>query len=153
MSVKISLNVKNVSSDMCSSRICAPSEDSGQTAHTRSLIWVFARRFSDSQGCKVSSCGERICKLIWVFVRHSCQKVRFHGYGSYPSWNIVSLWNCLLFPFKDTLNQNHIYLHTKKVIFFFSKYLFSSSFANLLETLIFYLFNILEIKRNIKLTV
>ena len=35
--------------------MCAPSEDSDQPAHARSLIRIFTRRFLDSQGCKVSS--------------------------------------------------------------------------------------------------
>ena len=38
---------------------CAPSEDSDQTAHSRSLIRIFTGRILDSQGCKVSSCGQR----------------------------------------------------------------------------------------------
>ena len=46
---------ENVPSDMC----CAPSEDSDQIAHSRSLIWIFTGRISDSQGCNVSSCGQR----------------------------------------------------------------------------------------------
>ena len=40
-------------------RTCVLSEDSDQTAHSRSLIWIFTWRFLDSQGCKVSSCGQR----------------------------------------------------------------------------------------------
>ena len=36
---------------------CAPSEDSDQPAHSRSLIRIFTGRMLDSQGCKVSPCG------------------------------------------------------------------------------------------------
>ena len=38
---------------------CAPGEDSDQPAHSRSLIWIITGRIFDSQGCKVSSCGQR----------------------------------------------------------------------------------------------
>ena len=38
--------------------MCA-SEDSDQPAHSRSLIRIFTGRILDSQGCKVSSCGQR----------------------------------------------------------------------------------------------
>ena len=37
----------------------ARSEDSDQPAHLRSLIWIFTGRSLGSQGCKVSSCGQR----------------------------------------------------------------------------------------------
>ena len=40
-------------------RTCAHSEDSDQTAHSRSLIRIFAGPISDSQAYKVSSCGQR----------------------------------------------------------------------------------------------
>ena len=39
--------------------ICAPSEDSDQPAHSHSLIRIFTERILDSQGCEVSSCGQR----------------------------------------------------------------------------------------------
>ena len=39
-------------------RTCAPSEDSDQSAHSRSLIKVFTGRILDSQGCIVSLCGQ-----------------------------------------------------------------------------------------------
>ena len=38
-------------------RACVPSDDSDQLAYSRSLIRIFIGRFSDSQGCKVSSSG------------------------------------------------------------------------------------------------
>ena len=38
---------------------CAPSEDSDQFAHSCSLIRIFTGRILDSQGCNVSSCGQR----------------------------------------------------------------------------------------------
>ena len=41
-------------------RTCAPSEDLDQPAHSRSLIRIFSGRLLDSQGYKVSSCGQRI---------------------------------------------------------------------------------------------
>ena len=40
-------------------RTYAPSEDSDQTAHSRSLIRIFTGRILDSEGCKVSSCCQR----------------------------------------------------------------------------------------------
>ena len=40
-------------------RTCAPSGDSDQTAHLRSLIRIFAGRTLDIQRCKVSSSGQR----------------------------------------------------------------------------------------------
>ena len=40
-------------------RTCGPSKDSDQPAHSRSLIWIFTMRIWDSQGCKVSSSGQR----------------------------------------------------------------------------------------------
>ena len=40
-------------------RTCAPSEASDQTAHSRSLIRIFTVCTLESQGCKVSSCGQR----------------------------------------------------------------------------------------------
>ena len=38
---------------------CAPSEDTDQPAHTRSLIRIFTGHSLDNQGCKVSSRGQR----------------------------------------------------------------------------------------------
>ena len=64
-------------------RTCAPSKDSDQPAHLRSLIRIFAGRIVDSQWCKVSSCGQR---RHWLYcadvqadlnVRCTCQKVHF----------------------------------------------------------------------------
>ena len=49
-------------------RTCAPSEDSDQPAHSRSLIRTFTRRILDSQGCKVSSWGRRI---LWSYCAHA----------------------------------------------------------------------------------
>ena len=43
-------------------RTCPPSEDSDQPAHSRSLIRIFTGRILDSQGCKVSPCGQRRLK-------------------------------------------------------------------------------------------
>ena len=40
-------------------RTCAPSEDSDQPAHSRSLIRIITRRILDSHGSKVSSYGRR----------------------------------------------------------------------------------------------
>ena len=40
-------------------RIFAHSEDSDQPAHSRRLIRIFTVRILNSQGCKVSSCGQR----------------------------------------------------------------------------------------------
>ena len=40
-------------------RTSAPSEDSDQTAHSRSLIRIFSGHILDSQGCKVSSYRQR----------------------------------------------------------------------------------------------
>ena len=53
----------------------APSEDSDQPAHSRSLIWILTWRISDSQGCKAfdednkdSNQTVRMRILIWGFV-------------------------------------------------------------------------------------
>ena len=40
-------------------RKSAPGEDSDQLAHMKCIIRIITRRFLDSEGCKVSSCGER----------------------------------------------------------------------------------------------
>ena len=46
-------------------------EDSDQTGHSHSLIRIFSGHILESQGCKVSSCGQ----LRLIFVGHICQKV------------------------------------------------------------------------------
>ena len=48
--------------------ICAPSEDSDQTAHSRSLIRIFTGRILDNQRCKVSSCGQQ---RLWSDCAHA----------------------------------------------------------------------------------
>ena len=66
-------------------RTRAPSEDSDQTAHSRSLIRIFTGRILDCQWCKVFFQRttrtvirlSRIYRLIWVFVGRTCQMVRF----------------------------------------------------------------------------
>ena len=40
-------------------RTCAPSEDSDQPVHSRSLIRIFTGHILDREGCKVSSCRQR----------------------------------------------------------------------------------------------
>ena len=40
-------------------RTCALSEDSDQPAHSRSLIRIFTEHILDSQGCNISSYGQR----------------------------------------------------------------------------------------------
>ena len=40
-------------------QICASSDDSDQPARSRSLIRIFTGHILDSQGCKLSSCGQR----------------------------------------------------------------------------------------------
>ena len=40
-------------------RICAPSEDSDQPAHSRSMIIISTGHFLHSHGWKVSSCGQQ----------------------------------------------------------------------------------------------
>ena len=47
-------------------RTCAPSEDSDQTAHPRSLIRIFSGRFWESQGRKVYSCWQRKLRSDWA---------------------------------------------------------------------------------------
>ena len=44
-------------------RTYAPSEDSDQPAHSRSLIRIFRKCILANQGCKVSSCGQR---RLWL---------------------------------------------------------------------------------------
>ena len=41
---------------------CVFSEDSDQSAHSRRLIRIITERILDSQGCKISACGQgKIC--------------------------------------------------------------------------------------------
>ena len=83
----------------------APSEDSDQPAHSRSLIRIFTGRILDSHWCWVSSCGHRnydqtsqMRWLIWVFVGRTCQKVRFLTLGhKWSFWKVkaqISLRIC-----------------------------------------------------------
>ena len=73
-------------------RTCVPSEDSDQTAHSRSLIRTFTGRSLDYQGCNFSSRGQRrLYTLIRVFVVRTCQKrrsltlrLRYSIYSKYP---------------------------------------------------------------------
>ena len=65
-------------------RTCAPSEDSDQTAHSRSLIRIFPGRILDTQGRKVffmwttkTDQTVHMRWVIWVFVWCTCQKVHF----------------------------------------------------------------------------
>ena len=45
----------------------APSDDSDQDAHSRSLIRIFTERILYSQGCTVSSCGQwRLWSAWWL---------------------------------------------------------------------------------------
>ena len=44
--------------------ISAPSEDSDQTAHSRSLIRIFTGRILDSHGCKVSSWWQKTLLIL-----------------------------------------------------------------------------------------
>ena len=51
--------------DMCSNirkqlQTCASSEDSSQPAHLYNLLRTFTKHILDSQGCKVSCCGQWI---------------------------------------------------------------------------------------------
>ena len=62
-------------------RTCAPSEDSDQPVHPRSLIWVLARRSVDSSpmflhaDIKESDQTVRMRKPIRVFALYTCHKV------------------------------------------------------------------------------
>ena len=63
---------------------CAPSEDSDQPAHSRSLIRIFAGRIWDIQGFKVCHVDQEdsdqtvwMRRLIWVFLGRTCTKIRF----------------------------------------------------------------------------
>ena len=47
-------------------RTCAPSEDSDQPAHSRSLIRIFTERFLDIKRCQVSLCGQRELWSDWA---------------------------------------------------------------------------------------
>ena len=46
---------------------CAPTKDSAQPVHLRSLIRIFTGRILDNQGCKVSSCGKRSLIKVRVY--------------------------------------------------------------------------------------
>ena len=50
----------------------APSEDSDQTAHLRSLIRIFTRRRFDRQECKVPSYGQRRLNRLCVCTEELC---------------------------------------------------------------------------------
>ena len=68
----MSLNVRNVPSGMCARR------NLDQPAHFRWLIRIVTERISDSQGCNVSSGGQRRLISLRGFVSSSgaCQNVR-----------------------------------------------------------------------------
>ena len=66
---------------------CAPSEDSDQPAHSRSLIRIFTERILDSQGCKVSSCGQKT--LIRL---HGCAGCFESSFGAHVRRYVFS--NC-----------------------------------------------------------
>ena len=54
---------------------CAPSEDSDQTAHSRSLIRIFTAHFvSETRKRRLWSGSAGLRRLIWVFVGRTCQK-------------------------------------------------------------------------------
>ena len=90
--------------------MCAPREDSDQTAHSRSLIWIFTGWILDSHGCKVSSCGQqKLYRLIWVswahcdvrryvfhIVAHLCRKwyrmFTLHNIVSFLVLPVLGLW-------------------------------------------------------------
>ena len=64
-------------------RVCAPSEDSDQTAHSRSLIRIFNGPILAKEATFLHADNEdyeqtvRTRRLIWVFVGRTFQKVRF----------------------------------------------------------------------------
>ena len=67
--------VKKVPSDMCAS------EDSDQTAHSRSLIRIFTERILDSEGCKYNDYSDLTAwmrRLIRVFVGAHDIRYVFH---------------------------------------------------------------------------
>ena len=97
---------------------CAPSEDSDQTAHSRSLIRIFTGRILDRQGCKVSSCGQRRlwsdCKdaqaelsLRWT---HNVRK------GSYLILRFICVKSVYMFFAFDSFQKKRVYSYC---IFFF----------------------------------
>ena len=66
-------------------RSCTPSEDSDHSADLFCLIRIFTGHSLDSQGCKVSSCGQRRllsnsadAQADLSFPWCTCQQVRFH---------------------------------------------------------------------------
>ena len=66
---------------------CAPSKDSDQPAHSRSLIRIFTRHILDRQGCKVSSHRQRglwsICTGRWAGWFQSLLGIHVRGYILY----------------------------------------------------------------------
>ena len=63
--------------DKTNKMVCAPSKDSDQPGHPPSLIRVFAVCSMGSWGPNVSSCGQRMPRLIWVFAGHTGHFVDF----------------------------------------------------------------------------
>ena len=65
---------------------CTSSKDSDQAAHSHRLIWIFTECILDSQGCKLSSCGQQ--RLTIGLRIHACIvcRLRMHGYtGQFES--------------------------------------------------------------------
>ena len=86
-------------------RTCAPSEDSDQPAHSRSLIRIFTERILDSQGCKVSSC--RVTKALVYYNRKYFSPLRSK-----------------LFPFKERKKKKkkkNVSIHWLAVVYDTSK--------------------------------
>ena len=104
-------------------RTCAPSEDSDQTAHSRSLIRIFTGRISDSrwQGYKVSSCGQRrlIRLRVWSESSLGAYVVR-HVFSRCGSYLLRLRWGGLRYahfykklPFRVRINNMLIGKHDK----------------------------------------
>ena len=81
---------------------CAPSEDSDQPAHSRSLIKIFSMRTFDSQGCKVSPCGQR---RLWLVCTDAQADLCIHW--PHISENTLSDWSSQL-----VLSRCHIVAKT-----------------------------------------
>ena len=75
-------------------RTCAPSEDSNQPAHSRSLIRIFSGRIFDLQGCNASSCGQR---RLWSDCAdaHADLNLRWANIWEWTFSHVVAHFTCI----------------------------------------------------------
>ena len=90
-------------------RTCAPNEDSDQPAHLLSLIRISTWRISDSQGCRVFSCGQRTlnrlggCPDWFESSLGSRQKIRFLTLRLICAFYLLLNWDINIFNELDSV--------------------------------------------------